>query len=69
MTGAVVDTQAAILAAGVSKRTLHRRVADGRLSPVGKDRRGRTLYRLDDVLAVTTPTPRKPRDSAGNRVS
>lgn len=27
--GPLVDTQAAILAAGVSKRTLHRRVAAG----------------------------------------
>lgn len=69
MTGAVVDTQAALLAAGVSKRTLHRRVADGRLRAVGRDRRGRTLYRLDDVLAVTTPTPRKPRDTSEKRVS
>lgn len=50
--GPLVDTQAAILAAGVSKRTLHRRVAAGRLKPAGRDRRGRTLYRLSDVLAT-----------------
>lgn len=51
----LVDTQAAILAAGVSKRTLHRRVAAGRLKPAGRDRRGRTLYRLSDVLATLPP--------------
>ena len=51
----LVDTQAAILAAGVSKRTLHRRVAAGALKPAGRDRRGRTLYRLSDVIA---PLPR-----------
>ena len=45
----LVDTQAAILAAGVSKRTLHRRVAAGALKPAGRDRRGRTLYRLSAV--------------------
>ena len=50
--GPLVDTQAAILAAGVSKRTLHRRVAAGALKPAGRDRRGRTLYRLSDVLAT-----------------
>lgn len=48
----LVDTQAAILAAGVSKRTLHRRVAAGALKPAGRDRRGRTLYRLSDVIAT-----------------
>lgn len=51
----LVDTQAAILAAGVSKRTLHRRVAAGALKPAGRDRRGRTLYRLSDVLATLPP--------------
>lgn len=53
--GPLVDTQAAILAAGVSKRTLHRRVAAGALQPAGRDRRGRTLYRLSDVLATLPP--------------
>ena len=53
--GPLIDTQAAILAAGVSKRTLHRRVTAGLLQPAGRDRRGRTLYRLTDVLA-TLPT-------------
>ena len=65
----VVDTQAAILAAGISRRTLQRRVAAGLLNPIGQDHRGRTLYRLDDVLSATSPAPRKPCDTTENPVS
>jgi len=61
----LVDTQAAILAAGVSKRTLHRRVAAGRLKPAGRDRRGRTLYRLGDVLATLPNTSGQTLDTSG----
>lgn len=62
----LVDTQAAILAAGVSKRTLHRRVADGTLTPAGRDHRGRTVYHLDQVLATCQPdTSRRPVDDRG----
>ena len=63
--GPLVDTQAAILAAGVSKRTLHRRVAAGRLQPAGRDRRGRTLYRLSDVLAALPNTSGQTLDTSG----
>ena len=63
--GPLVDTQAAILAAGVSKRTLHRRVAAGLLKPAGRDRRGRTLYRLSDVLATLPTTSGQTLDAGG----
>lgn len=63
--GPLVDTQAAILAAGVSKRTLHRRVAAGALKPAGRDRRGRTLYRLSDVLATLPNTGGQTLDTSG----
>lgn len=61
----LVDTQAAILAAGVSKRTLHRRVAAGRLKPAGRDRRGRTLYRLSDVIATLPRSSGQTLDTGG----
>ncbi len=61
----LVDTQAAILAAGVSKRTLHRRVAAGVLKPAGRDRRGRTLYRLGDVLATLPRSSGQTLDTSG----
>lgn len=61
----LVDTQAAILAAGVSKRTLHRRVAAGLLKPAGRDRRGRTLYRLSDVLATLPHSSGQTLDTSG----
>ena len=61
----LVDTQAAILAAGVSKRTLHRRVAAGRLKPAGRDRIGRTLYRLSDVLATLPRSSGQILDTSG----
>ena len=60
--GPLVDTQAAILAAGV---TLHRRVAAGALKPAGRDRRGRTLYRLSDVLATLPTTSGQTLDTSG----
>lgn len=63
--GPLVDTQAAILAAGVSKRTLHRRVAAGALKPAGRDRRGRTLYRLSDVLATLPRSSGQTLDTSG----
>lgn len=61
----LVDTQAAILAAGVSKRTLHRRVAAGALKPAGRDRRGRTLYRLGDVIATLPRSSGQTLDTSG----
>ena len=61
----LVDTQAAILAAGVSKRTLHRRVAAGALKPAGRDRRGRTLYRLRDVIATLPRSSGQTLDTSG----
>lgn len=61
----LVDTQAAILAAGVSKRTLHRRVTAGSLKPAGRDRRGRTLYRLSDVLATLPRSSGQTLDTSG----
>ncbi len=61
----LVDTQAAILAAGVSKRTLHRRVAAGALKPAGRDRRGRTLYRLSDVIATLPRSSGQTLDTSG----
>ena len=61
----LVDTQAAILAAGVSKRTLHRRVAAGALKPAGRDRRGRTLYRLSDIIATLPRSSGQTLDTSG----
>lgn len=64
--GPLIDTQAAILAAGVSKRTLHRRVKAGLLTPAGRDHKGRTVYHLDDVLnTLPTTTGRRPVDGRG----
>lgn len=48
----LVDTQAAILAAGA-------------LKPAGRDRRGRTLYRLSDVLATLPNTSGQTLDTSG----
>ena len=51
--GPLVDTQAAILAAGVSKRTLHRRVG----------RRGTQARRPGPKRPHPLPAQRRPRDT------
>lgn len=58
----LVDTYAACLALGVSRRTLIRWTKTRGLTPRGKDTRGRNLYNLADLWAAQaarTP-PRAP---------
>ena len=58
----LVDTDAACLALGVSRRTLIRWTKTRGLTPRGKDTRGRNLYNLADLWAAQaarTP-PRAP---------
>ena len=58
----IVDTEAACLALGVSRRTLIRWTKTRGLTPRGKDTRGRNLYNLADLWAAQaarTP-PRAP---------
>lgn len=58
-----MDTIAAALAVNRPPDTLHAWRQAGYLAPVGKDPRGRTLWRLADVLRVADAHP--PR--GGNR--
>lgn len=62
MTGAVTAADAA-LQAGVAPATVRDWARLGRFAPVGRDRRGRPLYDLHDVLEVE----RKVRQSGRGR--
>jgi TPR repeat protein len=51
-TAPVISLDTSIAVTGLSKRTLWRRVADGRLRKVAEDARGRTLLDFPDVLKL-----------------
>lgn len=48
-----ISLDAAIALTGLSKRTLWRRLSDGRIGRVGNDGRGRTMLDLDDLLSLS----------------